>query len=91
MSDGINKFDKEGIQTICNYINGDLKDVSLRIKELQKLSEKYNNFTMLNSEDSGSVKFIMIVDSIKKDDNKKEDMIIDNQTTDVKKDSDDNK
>lgn len=91
LSDGINKFDKEGIQTICNYINGDLKDVSLRIKELQKLSEKYNNFTMLNSEDSGSVKFIMIVDSIKKDDNKKEDMIIDNQTTDVKKDSDDNK
>lgn len=76
LADGISKFNREGIQTICNYINGDLKDVTTRLEKLQSLSEEYNNFTMLNDGDNGNVKFIMIVDNIKKEEDSKQEAII---------------
>lgn len=65
LSEGIEKFDKEGIQTIYNYINGDLKEISTRVEKLQELSSQYNNFTMLQNGNNGNVKFIMIIDAIK--------------------------
>ncbi len=76
LAEGITKFDKEGIETICNYINGDLKDVTARIEKLQELSEEYNNFTMLNDSNLGNVKFIMIMDSIKKSEENKQEVIV---------------
>ncbi|MCI8411662.1 MAG: hypothetical protein HFJ40_04385 [Clostridia bacterium] len=79
LAEGISKFNKEGIKTICNYINGDIKDITARLKKLQELSEEYNNFTMLNNGDNGNVKFIMIIDSIKKEEDSKEEIIIDNK------------
>lgn len=79
LAEGITKFNKEGIQTICNYINGDLKDVQLRLEKLQELSEQYNNFTMLNQGDKGNVKFIMIIDGIKKEEVKKQEIIIEDK------------
>lgn len=66
LADGIKTFNEEGIQKICNYINSDVKDISERMKKLVELSEEYNNFTMLNGGNSGTVKFIMIMDAIKK-------------------------
>ena len=68
LANGINKFNKEGIQTIYNYVNGDLKDINIRLEKLQELAEEYQSFTMLDNENQGSVKFIMIMDSIKKED-----------------------
>ena len=79
LSDGMNKFNKDGVSKICNYFNGDLKQISLRLEKLKSLSEDYNNFTMLNEGHSGDVKFIMMVDSIKNDDNKKQEIIIENK------------
>lgn len=67
LSEGINTFNEEGIKSICKYINGDLKNLSTRIEELSKLADKYDNFTMLNDGQKGSVKFIMIIDSLKKE------------------------
>ncbi len=66
LANGIQTFNKEGIQKICNYINGDIKNVSERVEKLTELSKEYNNFTMLNGDNNGSVKFIMIMDTIKK-------------------------
>ncbi len=76
LTEGITKFNREGIDKICNYINGDLKDITSRLEKLQELSQEYNNFTMLNNGDKGNVKFIMIMDSIKKEEESKQEIII---------------
>lgn len=69
LSEGITTFNKEAISTICNYINGDLSNMQTRVEKLQDLANQYNNFTMLNDGTEGNVKFIMIIDSIKKQEN----------------------
>lgn len=67
LAEGMTKFNSEGIDKICNYINGNLKDVKVRIEKLQDLSEEYNHFSMLNESDKGTVKFILITDSLSKE------------------------
>lgn len=79
LAEGVTAFNKEGIETICNYINGDLKDITVRLEKLQELSEKYNNFTMINDGTEGRLKFIMIMDSIKKEENGEKEVIIDDK------------
>lgn len=72
LSSGIQEFNKTGIEKICNYVNNDIKAITVRAEKLKELSEEYNTFTKLNDEDNGKVKFITIVDSIvKKDDDTK--------------------
>lgn len=66
LSEGISKFNKEGIQVICNYVNNDLKNISTRAEKIIELSNQYNNFAMSNGENEGNVKFITITDAIKK-------------------------
>lgn len=83
LSEGISTFNKEAIDTICSYINGDLKGIQTRVEKLQELANKYNNFTMLNDGTAGNVKFIMIIDSIKKQEsqtNKQEIILNDGKT-----------
>ena len=67
LAEGMNKFDQEGIEKIANYINGDVKDLTSRLEALKKLSEEYKTFTKINDGDKGFVKFIMITDSLKKE------------------------
>lgn len=70
LSSGIQEFNKTGIEKICGYVNNDVKSVTIRAEKLKELSDEYNTFTKINEEDKGKVKFITIVDSIKKDENK---------------------
>lgn len=70
LAQGVKTFNEDGIKKICNYVNGDLKDITERVEKLTELSKQYDNFTMLNGENSGNVKFIMIMDAIKKQENK---------------------
>lgn len=79
LSTGIKTFNEEGIKKICNLINGQLKDKVDRVKKLKELSEEYNNFTMLDKENDGNVKFIMIIDSIKKQEEAKQEVAIENK------------
>lgn len=72
LAQGIRSFNEEGIKKICNFINGDIKETSERVEKLTELSKEYNHFTMLNGDNSGNVKFIMIIDAIKKQENKEE-------------------
>ena len=65
LKDGVIKFNKTGINAICNYINGDVKDVTNRIEELEKLSSKYDTFTMKDEQIKGNVQFMMIVEEKK--------------------------
>ena len=70
LSNGIHKFNTEGIKKITNFINGDLKNLELRAKELEKLSEDYNKFNSDTTRDD--INLISIIDSIKKDKNEDE-------------------
>ena len=84
LSTGMNKFNNEGIQTICNYINGDVKNITKKAEKLQDLANEYNNFTMLKDGNKGNVKFIMILDAIKHQEEKdkgKEDAVLNTDTS----------
>lgn len=65
LAEGATKFDTEGIQKVCNLINGDVKTISKRVEKLNELSNEYNNFGMISEGNSWEVKFVMIVDSLK--------------------------
>ena len=91
LAEGITKFNTEGIDKICNYINGDLKDITTRIDKLEELANNYNNFTMLNNGDKGNVKFIMISDGIKSEEDSKEKMIVENKVEGTKEENSENK
>ena len=65
LAEGATKLDTEGIQKVCNLINGDVKNISKRVEKLNELSNEYNNFGMIKEGNTGEVKFIMVVDSIK--------------------------
>ena len=91
LTDGINKFDAEGIQKIYNLVNGDVKDLEKRVEKLKELADEYNSFTMINDNAKGSVKFIMMIDSISKEDSKKEKAVIQENKQEQKEEKSDNK
>ena len=82
LAEGIKTFNEEGIKKICNYINGNVKDLTTRIDKLTELSKEYNTFTMVDGENKGEVKFIMIIDAVKKieeNDNAKQEAVLNDE------------
>lgn len=80
LAEGIDIFNKEGINKICDYINSNVKDIVTRVDKLSELSLQYNNFAMLEEGTNGNTKFIMIIDALKeenKKENEKEKAVID--------------
>lgn len=71
--DGIFKFNKEGINPIYNAINNNLSNITKRAQKLGKLSLEYNNYTMLENGEDGSVQFVFLVDGMKKESKQKQD------------------
>lgn len=63
---GLILYNNEGISKITNYIDKDMKELTLTMKELINLGEEYSTYTMKNESDEGSTKFILIVDGEKK-------------------------
>lgn len=76
LSKGMKQLDKEGISTMCNYINGDVKDLTVRLEKLQDLAEEHRQFTMATKGTDGSSKFILMMDSIKKEEGQKQEAMI---------------
>ena len=70
------KFDEEGIQKIYNIVNNNVRDLQQRIEKLRELSNEYNTFTNIDENAKGNVKFIMMIDSLKREENKKEQAIL---------------
>lgn len=67
LTDGIERFDSEGIQEIANLVNGKVKNLQERIEALKDLANEYNSFAGIDeSAEEGTVKFILMTDSIKK-------------------------
>ena len=75
LQNGMNKFDEEGIQKIYNIVNNNVRDLQQRLEKLKELSNEYNTFTNIDENAKGNVKFIMMIDSLKREENKKEQAI----------------
>ena len=58
--DGVNQFNELGIKKISNLVNGTLKSKINIVKQLAKLSNNYDSYSMKNNDVDGNTKFIMI-------------------------------
>ena len=76
LQNGMRKFDEEGIQKIYSIVNNNVRDLQFRVKKLRELSNEYNTFTNIGENAKGNVKFIMMIDSLKKEEEKKEQAIL---------------
>ncbi len=76
LQNGMRKFDEEGIQKIYNIVNNNVRDLQFRVEKLRELSNEYNTFTNIDENAKGNVKFIMMIDSLKKEEEKKEQAIL---------------
>lgn len=69
LAEGFVKFDNEGIQEIFNLVNNKVKNIQERIEALMDLADEYNNFSGIDKDADGIVKFILMTDGIKKKEN----------------------
>ena len=75
LQNGMNEFDEKGIQKIYNIVNNNVRDLQERTEKLKELSNEYNTFTNIDENAKGNVKFIMMIDALKKDEEKKEQVV----------------
>ena len=80
LQNGMRKFDEEGIQKIYSIVNNNVRDLQSRVEKLRDLSNEYNTFTNIDENAKGNVKFIMMIDSLKKEEEKKEQAILPTKT-----------
>ena len=64
----LNAYNEQGINEISNIVNNNVKTLSNNVKELTKLANNYKSYG--GSKTNGSTKFIMVVDSKKKEEEK---------------------
>lgn len=62
--EGVQKFNTEGIRKITDLVNIDVRNTETRIRKMENLSNEYKRFSSEVTRDD--IKFISIVDSIKK-------------------------
>lgn len=65
LSDGLKEFNEQGIEKITAVLNGDLKNIAVRLRAVSDVSENYKSFSGINDNMNGKVKFIYRTDSIK--------------------------
>jgi putative membrane protein len=70
LTNGISKYNKEGITKMHTIINTDLKNTQKRIEALINLGENYNSFTMNNNNIKSETKFILTIPSEKHEETK---------------------
>ena len=64
----LNAYNEQGINKISNIVNNNVKTLSNNVKELTKLANNYKSYG--GSKTNGSTKFIMVIDSKKKEEEK---------------------
>lgn len=64
----LNTYNEQGISEISNIVNNNVKTLSNNVKELTKLANNYKSYG--GSKTNGSTKFIMVIDSKKKEEEK---------------------
>lgn len=63
LSQGISKYNTEGIKQISALVNGNLKSMSYRAKELSNLADNYQTFA--GSSEKSTTRFILTTDALK--------------------------
>ena len=64
LSDGLKQFNKEGIQKLIEAVDGDLDELSNRIRVTADVAKHYTSFSGISEDMDGDVKFIYKTDSI---------------------------
>lgn len=64
----LNTYNEQGINKISDIVNNNVKTLSNNVKELTKLANNYKSYG--GSKTNGSTKFIMVIDSKKKEEEK---------------------
>lgn len=59
LSEGMSKFKAEGVDKLADVFQGDVKNVTSRMKAMVTLGQNYKSFTGINSEMNGTTKFII--------------------------------
>ena len=72
LSNGIEQFDNEGINKIATLVNDKVKPTSNKLQSLTKLANDYNTFTKTSNNVDSNTKFVLVIDSQKKVEEKKE-------------------
>jgi putative membrane protein len=70
LENGLIQFDSEGIDTIASFVNNTVKPTSAKIKALTKLANSYETFTEVSNNTTASTKFVLVIDSQKKEETK---------------------
>ena len=68
--EGIKEFNTKAINKLYSTVNGDIHNLTSRIDALEKLSKEYMNFAEMDEEMNGNVKFILITDPLKQNEEK---------------------
>ncbi len=66
LSNGMTRFDTEGIQPLADFVTGKVKVTADKIERLVKLAEEYDNYAGIAEDTSGSTKFILMLDEKKR-------------------------
>ena len=66
LHEGFTEFDKEAIQKLTDLAGDDLTDLTTKIRGLKKVDAEYQNFGGIYEGKSGSVRFIIETEEIKK-------------------------
>ena len=70
-NNGITKYNNEGIKKLSGFVNGDVKSIEGKIEALINLSNSYQTLDDKDSDATGSSKIIYMIDSVKKEKEKK--------------------
>lgn len=73
LASGMTKFDSDGIEPICRFVNNDARAFTNRVKSLEKLAKDYR---FENADNTGDLKFITIMDSLKEKEQTKEKAVL---------------
>ena len=71
LADGLDMYNEQGIKKISGLVNGNVKTIANKIDALIKLSNEYKTFDEINENDDGKSKIIFMIDSLKKQEDKK--------------------
>lgn len=61
LSNGMTKFDHEGIRPMTNFVNGKVKVTTETVERLFNLAEQYDNYAGKSDNITGTTKFIMMI------------------------------
>ncbi len=70
-NDGLKKYNTEGISKLSKFVNGDVKTIESKVEALINLSNNYKTMDDIDSSATGSSKIIFLIDSVKKEKDKK--------------------